>query len=201
MSSDLTPLALPENDWESWLGSRIDDQLDQARAHVSDLKQGGRDAAATLALWNDASLALSNAFAVASLLSNVHPDEAVRSRGEKGEQEKGRAHIETDVRESARLVQKGVRVVSPGPIRPCAQRRRPCRRAGVSGKSGLPPPASHDGEAGKSSQQGGARLRHLDELPGRKGRIAEADLVDGNADPRRIPSQPVGTVERRLKTE
>ncbi len=87
MTSDLTPLALPENDWESWLGSRIDDQLDRARAHVSDLKQGGRDAAATLALWNDASLALSNAFAVASLLSNVHPDEAVRSRGEKGEQD------------------------------------------------------------------------------------------------------------------
>ncbi|MGZ8742619.1 MAG: M3 family metallopeptidase [Nocardioides sp.] len=87
MTSDLTPLALPENDWESWLGSRIDDQLDRARAHVSDLKQGGRDAGATLALWNDASLALSNAFAVASLLSNVHPDEAVRSRGEKGEQD------------------------------------------------------------------------------------------------------------------
>ena len=32
-------------------------------------------------------LALSNAFAVASLLSNVHPDEAVRSRGEKAEQD------------------------------------------------------------------------------------------------------------------
>ena len=87
MTSDLTPLALPANDWESWLGSRVDDQLELARAVVAELKEGGRDAADTLALWNDASLALSNAFAVASLLSNVHPDEAVRSRGEKGEQD------------------------------------------------------------------------------------------------------------------
>lgn len=87
MTSDLTPLALPETDWESWLGTRIDDQLDRARAHVTELKDGGRDASATLGLWNDVSLALSNAFAVASLLSNVHPDEAVRSRGEKGEQD------------------------------------------------------------------------------------------------------------------
>ena len=69
------------------MGARVDDQLDRARARVADLKEGGRDAAGTLGLWNDVSLALSNAFAVASLLSNVHPDEAVRSRGEKGEQD------------------------------------------------------------------------------------------------------------------
>ncbi len=87
MTSDLTALALPDTDWEAWLGSRVDDHLARARAAVAELKQGGRDAAATLALWNDASLALNNAFAVAGLLSNVHPDEAVRSRGEKAEQD------------------------------------------------------------------------------------------------------------------
>lgn len=87
MTSDLTPLALPETDWEAWVGTRVDDQLDRARARVAELKEGGRDAATTLGLWNDVSLALSNAFAVASLLSNVHPDESVRSRGEKGEQD------------------------------------------------------------------------------------------------------------------
>jgi thimet oligopeptidase len=40
-----------------------------------------------MTLWNDLNLALENAFAVASLMSNVHPDEAVRSRGEKAEQD------------------------------------------------------------------------------------------------------------------
>ena len=40
-----------------------------------------------MALWNDLNLALHNAFATASLLSNVHPDEAVRTRGEQAEQD------------------------------------------------------------------------------------------------------------------
>ncbi len=87
MTSDLTPLSLPESDWEGWLGARCDDQLARARAGVTDLKAGGRAAPEAMALWNDVSLALSNAFAVAELLSNVHPDEAVRSRGERAEQD------------------------------------------------------------------------------------------------------------------
>jgi thimet oligopeptidase len=87
VTADLTPLALPTSDWESWLGSRCDEQLALARDLVTRLKEGGRDASATLGLWNDVNLAMSNAFAVASLLSNVHPDEAVRSRGEKAEQD------------------------------------------------------------------------------------------------------------------
>jgi thimet oligopeptidase len=87
VTSDLTPLALPDADWEGWLATRVDDHLDRARAAVAELKQGGRDAVETLALWNDANIWLRNAFAVTELLSNVHPDEAVRSRGEKAEQE------------------------------------------------------------------------------------------------------------------
>jgi thimet oligopeptidase len=78
---------LPDRDWEAWLGARVDDHLDRTRAAVAELKQGGRDAAATLGLWNDVNVWLQNAFAVAELLSNVHPDEAVRSRGEKAEQD------------------------------------------------------------------------------------------------------------------
>jgi thimet oligopeptidase len=87
VTHDLTPLALPDTDWEGWLASRSEEQLHRARAVVSDLKSGGREAAATVELWNEVNLALSNAFSVASLLSNVHPDEMVRSRGEKAEQE------------------------------------------------------------------------------------------------------------------
>jgi ATP-dependent Clp protease ATP-binding subunit ClpX len=78
VTADLSPLALPGADWEAWVGTRVDDQLARARARVEDLKQGGRDAAGTLALWNDVSLALSNAFAVASLLSNVMPEDLLK---------------------------------------------------------------------------------------------------------------------------
>jgi thimet oligopeptidase len=83
----LSPLSLPASDWEGWLASRCDSQLDAARRLVSELKQGAHEPAAAMSLWNDLNLALENAFSVASLMSNVHPDEAVRSRGEQAEQD------------------------------------------------------------------------------------------------------------------
>ncbi len=87
MSNDLTPLTFPTTDWEAWLATRCDSQLHEARTRVAELKTGGRDAAATMALWNDVNVAMSNAFAVAELMANVHPDESVRSRAEKAEQD------------------------------------------------------------------------------------------------------------------
>ncbi len=87
MTHDLAPLTLPDSDWEGWLARRCDTELGRAAAIVEELKEGGRRAAPTMALWNDVNLALSNAFAAASLLSNVHPDEAVRYRGERAEQD------------------------------------------------------------------------------------------------------------------
>ncbi len=90
MTSPLDALTLPDTDWEGWLGSRCEEQLATARDLVTRLK-GAADTpagpAAVLATWNDVNLALSNAFAAASLLSNVHPDEAVRTRGETAEQD------------------------------------------------------------------------------------------------------------------
>ncbi len=87
MSTELTPLTLPATDWEAWLGTRADDQLARARSLVAELKDGGRDTDATMALWNDVNVCLANAFAVAGLFSNVHPDEQVRTRAEKAEQD------------------------------------------------------------------------------------------------------------------
>lgn len=87
MTPDLTPLALPDTDWGGWLSARCDGQLARAREVVASLKVESRDAAATLGSWNDINLALSNAFAVSSLLANVHPEESVRSRGEQAEQD------------------------------------------------------------------------------------------------------------------
>ena len=82
-----TPLSLPTSDWEAWLAERCDGQLDQARAHVETLKQSGLESAEVLGLWNDLNLALHNAFASAGLFSNVHPEEAVRTRAERAEQD------------------------------------------------------------------------------------------------------------------
>lgn len=84
------PLDLPARDsaWESWFADRCDGELARARDHVAGLKavapQNGLEA---LALWNEVNLALGNAFAVSSLMAQVHPDESVRTRAEQGEQE------------------------------------------------------------------------------------------------------------------
>ena len=84
------PLHLPERDgdWSTWFTARCDDQLALARQLVDRVRasapEHGTDA---LAVWNDVNLALGNAFAVSSLMSQVHPDEEVRTRAEAGEQE------------------------------------------------------------------------------------------------------------------
>ena len=99
MTSDIAPLTFPTSDWEGWLAARTDDQLQETRRLLDEVKQADadRDAAATLALWNDLNLALRNAFAVASVLSNMHPDEAVRTRGEQVEQDASRLLTEIEL--------------------------------------------------------------------------------------------------------
>ena len=87
MTTVPTPLSLPTDGWEGWLAARCDGQLDEARRLVEVLKRGPHDSAAAMAVWNDLNLALHNAFASASLLSNVHPEESVRTRGEQAEQD------------------------------------------------------------------------------------------------------------------
>ena len=83
--TSLSPLDLPETHWEAWVADRTESQLARATELVEAAKQGPRDASA-LSTWNDINIALGNAFAVASLMSNVHPDEAVRNRAEAAEQ-------------------------------------------------------------------------------------------------------------------
>jgi len=98
--SESIPLALPEassSQWEAWYRRRCDEQLDITRRLVSDLKvdsSAGRSAAETMRLWNDATIALSNALAASSLLSQVHPEESVRSAAEMGEQNAQRLRTE-----------------------------------------------------------------------------------------------------------
>jgi thimet oligopeptidase len=92
---DPAALTLPTTDWDALFRTRCDAQLDEARRLRDVIVAGAGDAAATLDCWNDLTLALRNAGAVASLLSNVHPDEAVRTRAEQCEQDA--SALETEI--------------------------------------------------------------------------------------------------------
>ncbi len=85
------PLTLPPDadGWNDWLVERCDDQLAQARALVDALRENGPDQTASdlLASWNEVSTALSNAAAASSVMSNVLPNEALRTQAEAAMQE------------------------------------------------------------------------------------------------------------------
>jgi thimet oligopeptidase len=90
VTTSLQPLDLPaaDGDWEGWFAGRHREQLARAREVVEGLKVSPpEDGPRILALWNDANLALANAFAASSLLAQVHPDEPVRAKAEEGERE------------------------------------------------------------------------------------------------------------------
>ena len=77
-----TALELPADDWLGWLDRRGTDQLQAARDRVAQLVAAEPGSDTILPLWNDASIALRNAGAIAGLLSSVHPDAAVIERAE-----------------------------------------------------------------------------------------------------------------------
>ena len=86
--SEPHPLTLPGDNWHDWLAGRVDALLDETRERLGVLKDGaGRTAAEVLDLWNDADIALSNADAVTSVLSEVHPDPDVRTLAEQRAQD------------------------------------------------------------------------------------------------------------------
>jgi thimet oligopeptidase len=79
-----THLPLPgSSSWEEWLGSRGNGELVRARELVDALKAAPPEGPlGTLEAWNAVQVALSNAAAVGSLLSEVHPEPGVRDRAE-----------------------------------------------------------------------------------------------------------------------
>jgi thimet oligopeptidase len=91
------PLSLPDREqaWEAWVGDRCDGCLTEAR-RLADAVRGSRGDE-TLRLWNDLQLALRNAGAAASLLANVHPVEAVRTRAEEAQQDAARLQTEIEL--------------------------------------------------------------------------------------------------------
>ena len=90
MNSGLTPLTMPDSPdgWGDWLSERCAAQLATARVLVAAIKEAPpSDATGLLTDWNEVSIALHNAMSAASLVSQVHPQEAMRSQAEAAEQE------------------------------------------------------------------------------------------------------------------
>jgi thimet oligopeptidase len=81
----LEPLTLPSDDagWSSFLTTVVDAALDEARGHLTALKDGTtRSAEQVLELWNACDAALGQASAAAHLLSEVHPSGELRTAAE-----------------------------------------------------------------------------------------------------------------------
>jgi thimet oligopeptidase len=78
------PLSLPgSGDWLAWVAERGDGQLAEARRLVDELKDRAQvEVTRVLDRWNDVQVAVSNAAAAGSLLSEVHPDAGVRDRAD-----------------------------------------------------------------------------------------------------------------------
>jgi len=78
----LSPLELPaaDVDWRGWAQAHTARLFDAFRASVAALKDGTeRSASEVLALWNDGDIAIGDVAAASELLSEVHPDAAVRT--------------------------------------------------------------------------------------------------------------------------
>ena len=74
--------------WGEWLGQRCGAQLATARALVAAIKEARPTHASRLLTdWNEVEIALHNAMSAASLISQVHPQESLRSQAEAAEQE------------------------------------------------------------------------------------------------------------------
>ena len=76
------PLELPTTDWTGWLTTQVEERLAAVTAASDEIRSGAATGAAVLERWNDADTALRDAGSLASLLSEVHPDDALRTLAE-----------------------------------------------------------------------------------------------------------------------
>lgn len=88
----LQPLSLPaaDADWAPWL----DDHCRGALARAEELRTtlAASDPGSVAGVWNRLHIELANAFAVAGLVAQVHPDKAIREQAEEIEVEANRFH-------------------------------------------------------------------------------------------------------------
>jgi thimet oligopeptidase len=131
----LVTLPLPERDtdWAEWLRSRGRDQLRLTADQIASLKTAPPGDTAILQLWNDAGIGLANAFAVASLFSEVHPAAEVIELAEALEVEANsfRTDLMLDTDVFAQLSSLDQAALDDGARRVLVDALRSFRRAGV----------------------------------------------------------------------
>jgi thimet oligopeptidase len=129
------PLALPAPQrFADWFEERCSANLDRARSLVEQFRGlDADDALAVVAAWNEINRALGNVFSVASLVSNVHPDEAVRAAAESTEQEAHRLLTSLSVDRSLYdvLASADASGLEPAAARMLERSLRDFRRSGV----------------------------------------------------------------------
>lgn len=130
-SANLTPLSLPADDWSTWLSERCNRALAEAAGLRTEVAGSAPDEA--LSLWNRLHIELANAFAVASVLAQVHPDEDVRTQAEQIEVEASRFETELmlDAEVFSALSAPPTGHLDAGGRRVLEQSLRDFRRAGV----------------------------------------------------------------------
>ncbi|QNN53265.1 M3 family metallopeptidase [Nocardioides mesophilus] len=131
----MRPLDLPgsPDGWLRLLSERCDDQLDDVRRTRELIASGPADPDTTLERWNDIATGLLNATTAAGLLSQAHPEQAVRERAELAEQ--AASTLSSEIRLDRR-VYDALAAVDPDGLDPTARRMlemtlRDFRRAGV----------------------------------------------------------------------
>ena len=131
------PLTLPATDdlpaWGAFLDDRVLGGLEEARNLVAVLRETPAGDGETLLRWNDLHVVLGNAFAVAGLLSQVHPDGELRERAEGYEQQlhELRTALMLDPQVYAVLEAAPTEGLPDGAERVLADALRAFRRAGV----------------------------------------------------------------------
>ena len=118
MTSRPAPLSLPSNEQaEEWLAQRCEGNLDEARRIAADLLANPPSGALeVLRRWNDISVAMSNVASAASLFSEVHPVEAVRTRAEGAMQEVQKLDTDLSLDTDLYAVFAGVDAVGLDPL-------------------------------------------------------------------------------------
>jgi thimet oligopeptidase len=133
--SALEPIDLPTTPegWSVWLEERGRGSLRTAADEIAALKIATPGDTAILQLWNDACLALANAFAVTSLMSSVHPDPAMIELAEGIEVEARRFSSDLHLDRAVFELLSSVRTepLDAGARRMLADALRTFRRSGV----------------------------------------------------------------------
>ncbi|MBA3233015.1 MAG: peptidase M3, partial [Propionibacteriales bacterium] len=132
----LRPDSLPTDldGWRSFLHERCAGSLGEVRRLVDHLKQTPPgDPLDIIRAWNDVNLALQRAFSSAGVLSQVHPDEDIRTLAEAAEQEaqKVSTDLSLDLELFDLLSSVDVSRLDPGAARVLDHTLRDFRRAGV----------------------------------------------------------------------